>query len=195
MNGNLDTPGAPAHWTLEKTPEDNVQFSSGSFARHNGSVGMWLRSFAGGDAKVVQTVAGSPGGNYTFGAWSKWEPNISVAIEGSTTETFLKMEFLDAANAVIGTPAMLDLRTVQMRPMRVAGVLFERRGTRWHGNVRVSAGATGMGNSGSGPQSAMFDDFSLELAGAGTRQLARIGGAGTECCAAGGDRSHGTCAT
>src|SRR5205085_11242104 len=55
-NGNLDTVGAPANWTVVKSSEDNIQFSTQSYAVHTGNVGMWLRSFAGGDAKVVQTV-------------------------------------------------------------------------------------------------------------------------------------------
>jgi hypothetical protein len=171
INANLDTPGAPTAWTLEKTSQDNVQFSTADYARHSGSVGMWLRSFNGGDATIHQTVPGTPGGNYTFGAWSKWETGFSGADPLSTTQSFMKMEFLDASNAVIGTPAMLDLRAGQMndgewRPFVLSAIA--PAGTE---NVRVSVGSTGMMNSGINPQSAMFDDFTLELVGAGVGNL------------------------
>jgi hypothetical protein len=171
INGSLDSPGAPANWTLEKTPEDNVQFSTADYARHDGRVGMWLRAFAGGDAKIVQTVPGTPGGNYRFGAWSKWETGYSGADPLSNTQTFLQMEFLNAANAVIGTPAMLDLRTTQINDGEWKEFFLSAVAPAGTANVRVSAGATGMMNSGINPQSAMFDDFSLELAGAGTGNL------------------------
>jgi hypothetical protein len=169
-NGSLDTPGAPAHWTLEKSPEDNVQFSTADYARHNGRVGMWLRAFSGGDATILQTVPAAAGGNYTFRGWSKWESGYNGAVEGSSTETFLKMEFLDSSNAVIGTPATLDLRTVQMPDNMWREFPLSAVAPAGTVNVRVSAGAAGMMAT-SGPQSAMFDDFSLELAGAGTSNL------------------------
>jgi hypothetical protein len=170
-NANLDTPGAPTAWTLEKTAQDNVQFSTADYAIHTGGVGMWLRSFSGGDAKILQTVPGMPGGNYTFGGWSKWELGYSGGDPLSTTQTFLKMEFLDASNAVIGTPAMLDLRTVQMNDDTWREFMLNGVAPAGTANVRVSAGAMGMMNSGINPQSAMFDDFSLMLAGAGSGNL------------------------
>src|SRR4051812_46130735 len=113
-NGNLDTVGAPANWSVVKTAEDNVQFSTQSFAIHTGSVGMWLRSFAGGDAKAVQTVSGSAGSHYTFSGYSKWETGYNGADPSSPTQTFMTMEFLDGSSTpnVLGTQ-LLDLRTVQ----------------------------------------------------------------------------------
>jgi hypothetical protein len=170
-NGNLDTPGAPTAWTLEKTAQDNVQFSTADYAIHTGGVGMWLRAFSGGDAKILQTVPGTPGGNYTFGAWSKWELGYSGGDPLSTTQTFLRMEFLDASNAVIGTPAMLDLRTVQMNDDTWREFMLNAVAPAGTAHVRVSVGATGMMNTMINPQSAMFDDFSLMLAGAGNGNL------------------------
>jgi len=171
QNPELNTLGAPVGWEIVKTPEDNIQFSGASYATNpnTGSTqGLWLRSFAGGDAKVVQTVPGTPGGQYTFSGWSKWEIGYIGADPFSSTQTFMTMEFLDSSNTVIGSPVTLDLRTVQInddtwRQFSVptttapAGTAF----------VRVSAGATAMGNSGINPQSAMFDDFSLMVTGAG----------------------------
>jgi hypothetical protein len=171
QNPELNTLGAPAGWAIEKTPQDNIQFSGASYAINpntGSTVGMWLRSFAGGDAKIVQTVPGTPGGQYTFSGWSKWELGYSGADPFSSTQTFMTMEFLNSSNALIGSPVTLDLRTVQIndntwRQFSVptttapAGTAF----------VRVSAGATGMANSGINPQSAMFDDFSLTVTGVG----------------------------
>jgi hypothetical protein len=132
---------------------------------------MWLRAFSGGDAKILQTVPGTPGGNYTFGAWSKWEMGYNGADPLSATQTFLKMEFLDASNAVIGTPAMLDLRTAQINDDTWRQFFLNSVAPAGTANVRVSVGATGMANSGINPQSAMFDDFSLMLAGSGSGNL------------------------
>jgi hypothetical protein len=164
-NGNLDLAGAPAGWTLQKTPQDNVQFSTADYARHNGNVGMWLRAFSGGDVTLAQTVPGTPGGDYTFSAFSKWELGYSGGDPLFDTQTLMKLEFLDAAAAVVGTQ-MLDLRTVQMSDGEWRD--FSVNGTAPAGtaNVRVSVSATGMMNSGINPQSAMFDDFSLMLASA-----------------------------
>jgi hypothetical protein len=177
-NANLNTLGAPAGWTVEKTPEDNIQFSNADYAIHTGGTGMWLRSFAGGDAKILQTVAATAGGNYTFSAWSKWETGHSgaspVCVPATEctqpTETFIRMEFLDSSNAVIDTEN-LNLISVQIpdgewREFSVNGVAPV--GTT---NVRVSAGSSFMYNTLIDPQSAMFDDFALTLAGSGGGNL------------------------
>jgi hypothetical protein len=173
MNGNLNTLGAPDGWVIEKTPEDNLSFAgAASFAAHTGNVGAWLRSFNGGDAKILQTVAATAGANYEFSSWVKWQGGFAGFDPLSSTQSFLTMEFLDAANSVIGTQS-LDLRTVVPFPSDSQG--------EWNqfsvgglapantSSVRVSAGATGMMNSGINPQSAFFDDFALAetLPGAG----------------------------
>jgi hypothetical protein len=122
---------------------------------------MWLRSFAGGDAKVLQTVNGSAAGQYTFSGWSKWEVGyIGADPAHPEVNSFMKMEFLDNGSTVIGTQN-LDLRTVQINDGTWRQ--FSLNGTAPAGtvSVRVSAGAANMGNSGVNPQSAMFDDFSL----------------------------------
>lgn len=171
-NGNLDTPGAPTNWTLQKTAQDNVQFATQDYARHSGAVGMWIRSWSGGDVSVLQTVPGTAGSQYSFSGWSKWESGYIGADPGSATQTFMKLEFLDGSNAVIGSPVNLDLRTVQVNDGNWHQLTMPNAtapaGTV---SVRVSAGATGLGNSGIDPQSAMFDDFSLIKVGAGTGNL------------------------
>jgi hypothetical protein len=180
-NANLDVPGAPAHWTLQKTPQDNVQFSTADYARHSGNVGMWLRSFNGGDATLLQTVPGIAGGVYTFSAWSKWETGFVVADPLSNATQLLKIEFLDSANAVIGTPAMLDLRTVQTPDGEWHEVMLNGTAPTGTANVRVSAVTTGMMNTTINPQSAMFDDFSLNLAGVPGNLLAAAVPEPTSC--------------
>jgi hypothetical protein len=180
-NASLDVPGAPSAWTLVKTPEDNVQFNTSDFAIHSGNVGMWLRSFNGGDAKIVQTVPGTPGGNYTYSAWAKLQEAYSGLDPSSNTQTFITMEFLDGTGIVIGSPLSLDLRTLTWDAGEGGQGVWQQvslpgvapAGT---ASVRVSAGATGMMNSMiARPQSAMFDDLSLMLAGAASGNLLAAG--------------------
>jgi hypothetical protein len=166
--GLLDLIGAPESWNVVKTPEDNIQFSSAPYAIHTGNAGMWLRSFSGGDAKIVQTVPGVAGEDYTFSGWSKWEVAYIGADPFSSTQTFMTMEFLDGSGTPIEiTPGVdevtLDLRTVQINDDTWRQFsLPTTEAPAGTVNVRVSAGATMMANSGiPSPQSAMFDDFSL----------------------------------
>jgi len=177
VNGNLNTIGAPDGWVIEKTPEDNLQFSSDDFAVHSGTTGMWLRPFKHGDAKILQTIPATEDAVYDFSAWVKWQVGYAGFDPGSGTETFMTMEFLDALSAVIGTET-LDLFTVV--PFPAPG---DEQGV-WQQvsvngtapadtvSVRVSAGATGMVSSTlpQDPQSAFFDDFALleTLPGAGS---------------------------
>jgi hypothetical protein len=178
-NGNLNTSGAPGGWELVKTPQNNVQFSNQSYAIHTGNVGMWLRSFNAGDARIEQVLDAVPGADYSFSGWSKWETGYSGADPFSATETFLKMEFLDGAKAVIGSTLTLDLKTGSDGNIFVPDPDQQTNDDTWRqftldsvdtlpggapaGTefIRIIAGATGMANSGINPQSAMFDDFSL----------------------------------
>jgi hypothetical protein len=127
-------------------------------------------------ATMSQTVPGTPGGEYTFSAWTAWETGYAGGIEGAGVQTLLKMEFLDSSNAVIGSPLTLDLYAAGMRADEDGGNLepedwrqFSLPGVAPAGtaSVRVTVDAQGMFNSAFSPQSAFFDDFSLDLAGAG----------------------------
>jgi hypothetical protein len=177
VNGDLNTLGAPDSWEIEKTAEDNLSFAGNpNFAANSGNVGMWLRSFAGGDAKILQTVPATPGAHYEFSAFSKWEEGyIDLDPIHPEVETTMTLEYLDAAEELIGTPFVLDLGTVQTgdgmwRQFTVDG------GTAPEGAefVRVSAGAINMGNSGVDPQSAFFDDFSMIETLPGSGSLAAV---------------------
>jgi L-ascorbate metabolism protein UlaG (beta-lactamase superfamily) len=83
-----------------------------------GNQGLWLRSFVNTtqfnpsipsvDAIASQVVPGTPGADYTFSAWSAWEQGYSGGLNNTSTQTFLRMEFLNSSMAVIGNH-LLDL--------------------------------------------------------------------------------------
>lgn len=149
-----------------------------------GSQGLWLRPFVNATqfepdlpsvfAILSQTVPGSSGAEYDFSAWTAWEAGFSGGLNNTTTQTFLRIEFLNGAT-VIGTQN-LDLKAAGMVNDEAGGLEFDD----WKNfsvsatapanttNVRVSAGATGMFST-TGAQSAFFDEFSLieTLAGVG----------------------------
>lgn len=167
-NGNLNVLGAPGSWEIEKTPQDNLSFSGNpSFAAHTGNVGMWLRSFAGGDAKILQTVPAVAGEDYTFTGWGKLQHGHIGLDPFSGSVTFMTMEFLDGSNMVIDTVTKNvgtdyvweegDMGQGVWQPIGLPTTAAPL-GTQF---VRVSIGGTLMGTSGIDPQSALFDDFSL----------------------------------
>jgi hypothetical protein len=178
LNAPLETPG----WTFVETPAGSDTASTAPFANRVGTgTGVWLRPFVTtvpeGDATITQTVSGTPGTPYTFSAWSRWEANYSGGQTGTPTQTQLELAFLDASNAVIGSPLSLDLRTQQMndnmwRQHSLTGVA--PAGT---ASVRVSAIANDMFNT-SGAQSAFFDDFSLAIPEPATMALGLVAMAG-----------------
>jgi hypothetical protein len=202
-NGDLNTPGAPVGWTLVEGPVvNNVTADSAAFigfanrkvedttppidaaGTPTGSQGLWLRPFVNATqfepdiadvfATLSQTVPANPGAEYDFSAWTAWEAGYSGGLPNTTTQTFLRIEFLNGST-VIGTQN-LDLKAAGMLNDEAGGLEFDD----WKQftvsataplnttNVRVSAGATGMYNT-TGAQSAFFDEFSLieTLAGAG----------------------------
>jgi hypothetical protein len=164
-------------FTLTESPAGRDTASGAAFANRAapGANGLWLRAFTGSladpsDATLSQIVPATPGGDYSFSAWSRWEANYSgglAVISGSPspTKTMLELAFLDAGNAVIGTPVTLDLKTAGQlndntwRQFTVNGTAPANAA-----NVRVSAMMIDGVNSGSDPQSAFFDDLSLTVA-------------------------------
>jgi hypothetical protein len=169
-NGNLNMVGPPSGYELAESPMGTDTASFRDFANHTegGQQGLWLRAFEDGDATMSQTVPGVAGGDYTFSAWSKWEAGYSGADPLSNTQTLMRMEFLDASNAVIGTPQTLDLRTAgQTNDTTWRQYMLNATSPAGTANVRVSVSGIGMMNSGLDPQSAFFDDLSLDLEVAG----------------------------
>jgi hypothetical protein len=218
-NGDLNTPGEPAGWTVTEGPTvnqgagpvtaDSIAFIGFANRLSNtpspnpappfatlptGQQGLWLRPYVNAtqfEPDIVddfgyasQVVNATPGAQYSFSAWSAWESGYCGGLAGATTQTFMKMEFLDSAMAVIGTQ-LLDLKAAGQ-------VKDDNSGTNENGGnvefddwrqfflnatapagtdkVRVSLGATGMFLSGLGFESAFFDEMSLveTLPGAGS---------------------------
>jgi hypothetical protein len=152
---------------------------------------VWLRTFAGGDAKVVQTVPAIAGADYDFSTYSKWEQGyIDLDPLHPETETTMSIEYLNASNVVIGSLLKLDLLGADGLPggsgvnadLQMGDDMWRQitldGGTAPAGTafVRISAGAINMGNSGVDPQAAFFDDFSLieTLPGAGGLAVAGV---------------------
>jgi hypothetical protein len=182
-NGNLNTPGAPIGWTLTELPvgTDNSGFIG--FAHHSTpesptGQGLWIRAFEGGDFFLQQTRPAVPAGSYTFSAWSLFETNylggeldFSNMFTHPEIDTFLKLEFLDGASAVLST-ATLDVAASRLA---LSGNVAAND-TTWRQHVlsnviapagsvsvRITVGATGMPvNFGPPTQSVFFDDFSLQ---------------------------------
>ncbi len=212
-NGDLNTPGEPAGWTVTEGPmgtptqggppvnADTIAFIAFANRLSNtpnpnptppyatlptGKQGMWLQPYVNktqfepdllevfGYASQVFTGA-TPGAEYTFSAWSAWESGYSGALFNTSTETFMKIEFLNG-QTVIDTET-LDLVTAGQ-------VSDDNSGTNENGgnvefddwrqfflnavaplettSVRVSLGATGMFNNDLDDfQSAFFDEMSL----------------------------------
>jgi hypothetical protein len=117
-NGNLNSVGPPNGFEITELPAGTDSLSFIGFANHtpSGAQGMWLRAFEGtqeapADGIISQTVPGVAGGNYTFSAWSFFEPGYSGDADifpGTPTKTLLELAFLNGSGAVIGTPNVLD---------------------------------------------------------------------------------------
>ncbi len=205
-NGNFEVVGEPPGWSLAEFPSSgSEQFNTASqigFADiGTGELGLWLMPFAGGamppgtlvNAVLSQTVPAVAGEGYSFSGWSLWElfyaggvdildPNAPLGAVPSPTRTEMELAFLDAAGSVIGTPHLLDLRTVQNN----FGIWLQQDFDTLLGNgsplvapagtvsARVTASMLdGAYNApeGGGPQSAFFDDFSLVAASDTNTQL------------------------
>lgn len=176
-NGKLnDVPQIPG-WTLIEGPAGKNTAEQISFADHPGDageLGLWLRPFVSDasnplvDATLTQTVGVLPGREITFTGWSRWEDRYSGGEAATPTQTLMRMEFLDAANAVVGAPITLDVgadRTAQSPTM-------DPTDNQWYQHslfgivpsgatsLRVSGIADNMFNT-TGSQSAFFDDFSV----------------------------------
>jgi hypothetical protein len=172
-NPTLNTPGAPIGWELIEAPVGTDNSSFIGFAHHvtpeaPSGQGLWVRAFEGGDFTITQTLPAVAGGAYAFSAWSLWEPGYigdNETFPGTTTETFLEMTFLDGSNAVIGAPLTLDLDAAgQNNDSTWREFTLNGNAPAGAANIRVAVKATGLANNGMmvEPQSAFFDDFSLE---------------------------------
>jgi hypothetical protein len=183
-NGNLNTPGQPADWTLTETPAGADTGSFIGFAHHATATnpsgrGLWVRAFETGEAKLEQTVPAMAGGAYTFSAFTVWETGYngdSDMFPDTLTDTFLEMTFLNGSGDPIGSTLSLDLDAAGMNNDDDGGNIepedwrqFSLMGTAPAGtaSVRVGVRATNLMDSTVDPQSIFFDDFSLDGPAAG----------------------------
>ena len=187
-NGDFEIPlpTAPPGWTLDEffTSEPGAvdtasQIGFADVPGDPGEFGLWLKPWAGGggapgrlvNASLAQTVAATPGQDYTFSGFFRWETNYAGRVETldasspfgavpSPTQTFMEIAFLDATDVVIGSPVQLDMRDAQTTD---AWELHEMVGTAPAGaaSVRVSANMVDGAFNTDPQQSAFFDDFTL----------------------------------
>ena len=171
-NGNLNAAGAPLGWTLSELPAGTDNASFIGFAHHPTLAaptgqGLWVRAYEGGDFLLQQTQPAVALGNYSFTGWSYFEQNYIGGL-ANATQTFLKLEFLDGANAILST------QTTDIRASRLLANPSNANDEMWYQhvlnalapagsvNVRITVGATGLGFNVDPKQSAFFDDFSLQ---------------------------------
>ena len=174
-NGDLDDPGVhesdvATGWTLTE-PGGVNSASFASFADHTtpapGGVGLWFRSFEGGqagggpvDAFLEQSVAGAPGVNYTLTAWFKFEEFFSGFDAATDTEARLYMNFYAAGDVFVGGVSLSvcdpGFNDSEWRQRQIGGVAPA-------GTVEVRVGASMIDGvlADSNPQSGFVDDFVL----------------------------------
>jgi len=192
VNCTLAQPGTPGDvatgWTLIEGPGQANSATFAPFANHTTGptgIGLWLRPFEGinlgngnvmTNAQLTQTVPATPGLTFNFRAWSRWEGGYSGGVTTlhpqspsgaapSPTETFLRIQFLDATNSTISS-AQLNLRTVQFNDAVWRQHLLSATAPAGAVSVRVAALALNMipnVNMQPGGQSVYFDDFSLTI--------------------------------
>jgi len=170
-----------------------------SFANHTtgGALGVWLSAFLGASSNldpvwssdpvtgtISQTVDAVPGGTYNFSGWSRFEENYSGGVDTITggglwatrpdptspTVTEIRLDFLNAAEAVIGS-AVIDVKAARRADPASGGNANDNQ-WRQHSLQAVAPASTvkarlsasminGVYHAG-GAQSAFFDDFSLD---------------------------------
>lgn len=174
QNGNLNTAPPSVEDLLEEvydfieTPDTENTLAIAGFANDpatGGSNGIWVRPFidAGTGAEISQTVEGSAGTEYTFGASARWEVNYLGDGGGGENETLMQIAFLDDMGAIIDMVS-LDLRA-DGKTADNAWSSHSVTGTAPEGTVEVAVSGivnnltnnTEMG----GNQSGFWDDFTL----------------------------------
>ena len=180
-NENLELASdTPDGWVIEEGQGGVSRYEG--FASRTGANGFWIAPRSAGvadgpqDALFTQTVAATPGADYTLSGWSFFEPDYAGGVATlnagsewgaipSDTDTFFIIEFLDGEGVVVDS-AELDLRTV--RGNTADWIEHEVSATAPAGAVDVKVGvrATSLRSNrdGNGPfDDAYFDDFSLMI--------------------------------
>ncbi len=199
-----DPPNALDFWTLSTDPvgccgNQLLRTPIAGFANNTpgGTRGVWISPFFGAhaifeanpvDATMSQTVDIVPGGTYTFSGSTKFEGNYSGGVDTiasgdpdvlfaglpSPTKTEIELAFLDINGIVIGTPALIDVKTDRESLLGCTGTEGCANSNTWLDHTLVAeapanavqARLTGRMIDGvfnvDPQQSAFFDDFSLE---------------------------------
>ena len=164
QNADLDILGAPLGFEVAEVRNGgDTLIGFRNFANHteDGQHGLWLRAFAGGDGEILQDADATPGGEYEFSAWSKWEQGYSGGLDDPDVITFLNIQFRDAMDNVLSSETLDLVEADQINDGVWRQYSLKATAPANTDHVRVRAGATGMYNTGINPQSAFFDDFSL----------------------------------
>lgn len=136
-------------------------------------MGVFFKPFTGnlgtGDlatGHLYQDVAGIAGATYHFTGWAGAEANYSGLIPGSATKSQFSLEFLGAANNVLGS-TILDLRAAGLGSPNGQAFNYQQfslLGVAPMGTVTVRAGVSmidAFGNPAGGGQAFVVDDFDL----------------------------------
>ncbi len=213
LNPTLDDPipsALDSYTQVEIDPENPTQeeiFRTAGFANRpasGGALGLWISSFFGGypiptntddglvSGTLSQTVSGTPGLQYSFTSWSRWETNYSGGqdiLAGGTqpwmgqtspTQTKLELAFLDSGGGVIGTATTLDLKAARQSACggNANSPTCGPAGDGWVESVLMATAPAGTaevrvsgilvdGVSTGGQQSAFWDDWDLSVVSAG----------------------------
>ena len=159
-------------WDFIEVPDTSIEIVRvRDFANNpatGGVNGIWISPFdvggQGGSGTVSQTVAGTPGTEYTFSAGARWEPNfVGDASLTDENKAVIELAFLDGDGEVISS-SVLDLRDDGKTAAANSWTTHSVTATAPAGtvDVRVAGIISNLtNNSAGGAQSAFWDDFSL----------------------------------
>jgi hypothetical protein len=200
-NGNLDsvavgpqTLATPVGWQVNATLQASGTFldgcSSETFANvvDPGGYGLFFKAFQGSPTNTLtvnfyQDNPASAGLNYIFSGWAGAEANYSGLIAGGPTISEFYIQFLNSANAVIGSTtldlAAAGLGVVNGQPFNYK--LYSLSAMAPAGTVTIRTGAemiNGFANPAGGGQAFVVDGFSLVVPEPSILSLAGLGLAG-----------------
>ena len=203
-NGNLDTTSVgpqtlatPTGWSVTAFRRVSGAFTDGcssegfaNIAALGGS-GLFFKPFQGSSSDPLtvnfyQDKPASAGLTYTFTGWAGAEPNYSGLIANSMTKSVFSIDFLNAANSVIGS-ATLDLRsglgTPSANPFNYKQYSLTATAPAGTATIRVGASMVdAYANPVGGGQAFVVDAFALEVPEPSVLGLIALGLTGLGIC-------------